>query len=288
MGKKKIIAFGAHLDDIEVRCGGTVAKYAAEGWDVVYVVVIDAVYVKDGYRPPNGTYMELTHSDILKIRTDEITKSAKILGLPTPIFLHYKPSYYWTNKDKTSLRPHFTNTDADNAIIAGMKSYGDKPFILEAAHTPECVKEIENFILAQNAEIVLTQAPYDNHLEHYSTANLAFTACRNLKSKGHQIRLYSWEPGGAGTMIRITPDVIIDITNYFDKKMEAVKQFPSQMDEGLFEKQCLQSGATWGAKIGAKYGEPFVELSIDLKIVNGHAERDDGERLNQKKIRTSF
>ena len=36
-GKLKVMAFGAHPDDVEIGCGGTLAKYARQGHDVVVV-----------------------------------------------------------------------------------------------------------------------------------------------------------------------------------------------------------------------------------------------------------
>nr|MBC8228344.1 PIG-L family deacetylase [bacterium] len=36
--KKIIMAIGAHADDVEIRAGGTLAKYHEMGYEVVYVL----------------------------------------------------------------------------------------------------------------------------------------------------------------------------------------------------------------------------------------------------------
>lgn len=39
--RKCIMVFGAHADDVESMAGGTFAKYIAEGYEGVYVCVIN-------------------------------------------------------------------------------------------------------------------------------------------------------------------------------------------------------------------------------------------------------
>ncbi len=50
--QRKMVAFGAHHDDIELRAGGTVAKYVRMGYEVTYIVLIDSVYVAERYGSP--------------------------------------------------------------------------------------------------------------------------------------------------------------------------------------------------------------------------------------------
>lgn len=45
MNAKKIVAVGAHLDDIELGCGATLAKYAAGGSEVLMICLTHSAYV---------------------------------------------------------------------------------------------------------------------------------------------------------------------------------------------------------------------------------------------------
>jgi LmbE family N-acetylglucosaminyl deacetylase len=76
----KILAIGAHPDDIEVGCSGTLAKYARNGHDIYWLVMTE------GHMGGEGT-----------IRKKEQAKSAKIL----------KPrELIWGGYTDTLLTPH--------------------------------------------------------------------------------------------------------------------------------------------------------------------------------------
>jgi hypothetical protein len=67
------------------------------------------------------------------------------------------------------------------------------------------------------------------------------------------------------------PDFVVDISDYFDKKVESIKAYGSQVTgipaEQLESKTFLRSGAFWevlntrakfvGTMIHVRYGEPF-------------------------------
>jgi len=73
--KLKIIVAGAHPDDPETGCGGTMAKFANLGHDVV------AFYLTRGERGIHG----VSHDEAAKIRTEEAYKACEILKA-RPVF----------------------------------------------------------------------------------------------------------------------------------------------------------------------------------------------------------
>lgn len=269
--KKTIIAFGAHHDDIEIRAGGAVAKYVRLGYEVIYVVMIDSVYVSNRYQG----YEKLSNEDILELRASESRKGAEILGASEPVFFQLKPSYYWTAKTETAWRVHFN--EGEDELIKNMQKHRGRYFCLEASRSPECIQEVADFIAKHNPEVVLTQQVNDFHPEHYATAALVFAACRKLVTEGMELKLYAWEMGSNGRMIRFIPDVIIDITEEFDIKVEAVKPFHSQRDDRpeLHLQYVKASAEYWGAKIGVKYAEPFSEMLI-AENTGGFSQQAEG------------
>ncbi len=70
-GKLRIIAFGAHPDDCELKAGGVAAMWAARGHHVKFVSVT------------NGDigHFEMAGDPLAKRRTAEIKECAKILGI---------------------------------------------------------------------------------------------------------------------------------------------------------------------------------------------------------------
>ena len=75
----------AHPDDAEWMCGGTVAKWCAEGWEVVYVMCTDG---SKGSSDPDMTSRKLT-----EIREAEQREACRVLGVKEVVFLGYPDAY---------------------------------------------------------------------------------------------------------------------------------------------------------------------------------------------------
>ena len=87
----KILAIGAHPDDLEILCGGTLAKYAAKGDEVTMAIVTDGA----------AGSTELAVEELRKIRRQEAEKSAKLIGAdftwlgePDELFFENKESRF--------------------------------------------------------------------------------------------------------------------------------------------------------------------------------------------------
>ena len=89
----RVMAFGAHADDIEFMCAGTLAKYSSEGHKVAIAI------------STNGEVgsPDLSKNEIASIRQAEAKKSAKIIGADF-FWLGY-PDEFLFNNEKTRL--HF-------------------------------------------------------------------------------------------------------------------------------------------------------------------------------------
>src|SRR5436190_876791 len=74
-GKLRIICFGAHPDDCELRTAGTAAKWAALGHHVKFVSVT------------NGDigHWKMAGGPLAQRRTAEVKRCAKILGIETEV-----------------------------------------------------------------------------------------------------------------------------------------------------------------------------------------------------------
>src|SRR5713101_4239931 len=67
---KAVLAVGAHPDDIEILCAGTLAKYAKQGAKVSIAVATDG----------SAGHMIIPPKELAEIRHQEAEKSAKIIG----------------------------------------------------------------------------------------------------------------------------------------------------------------------------------------------------------------
>jgi LmbE family N-acetylglucosaminyl deacetylase len=76
----RVLAIGAHADDIELGAGGTIAKHAAAGHDVNMVVVTHSAY--------KGLGIEYERSK--EVATEEAIQASKILGASNISFLDFE------------------------------------------------------------------------------------------------------------------------------------------------------------------------------------------------------
>ena len=81
----------AHPDDAEFLCGGTVAKWCAEGWTVYYVLATSG---------DKGTHDEtLSSQELAAIREQEQREACRVLGVKEVIFLGLPDGFVEANSE---------------------------------------------------------------------------------------------------------------------------------------------------------------------------------------------
>lgn len=181
--KLDILAMGAHPDDVELGCGGTLAKEISRGKKVG---ILDL------------TRGELGTRGSAEIRHREATHAAKILGVEVRENLGFRDGF----------------------------------FVNDEKHQLELIK----FIRKYRPEVVLTNALEDRHKDHGKGSELTSTACflsglRKIKTTWEGQKQEAWRPKRVLHYIQwqdLQPDVVVDISGFIDKKMEAVKAYQSQ------------------------------------------------------------
>ncbi len=136
-------------------------------------------------------------------------------------------------------------------------------------------------------EIVLTNALADRHPDHPRAAILTKEACfvAGLKKVVTQLKgleQEAWRPKAVYHFIQSSaaiPDFVVDISTYWDKKIEAIKAYKSQFhDPDSEEPQTFISSPQFmrfvearaiesGQSIGVSYGEGFIK-SQQLAVKN--------------------
>jgi bacillithiol biosynthesis deacetylase BshB1 len=142
-------------------------------------------------------------------------------------------------------------------------------------------------------DIVIANSVSDRHPDHGRGAELSRDACflsglRMIETELDGTKQEQWRPRQVWHMIQsiyIKPDLVVDVSDYWDTKMEAIRCFRSQFDasEGdepgtflttpIFMKFIEARGQEMGHAIGAAYGEGFtndkqmgVTSLYDLKL----------------------
>lgn len=181
--KVDILAIGAHPDDVELGCGGTLAKLISEGKKVA---IVDLTQGELGTRGTNVT------------RAQEAASASEILGI--------------------SARENLKMKDG---------------FIL---NSEEYQIQIVKMIRKYQPEIVLANAVDDRHPDHAKAAKLVSDACFlsglvKIETELDGENQKQWRPKQVFHYIQwkhITPDFVIDISNFMEKKIEACLAYKTQ------------------------------------------------------------
>ena len=181
--KVDILAIGAHPDDVELGCGGTLAKMISEGKKVA---IVDLTQGELGTRGTNVT------------RAQEAASASEILGI--------------------SARENLKMKDG---------------FIL---NSEEYQIQIVKMIRKYQPEIVLANAVDDRHPDHAKAAKLVSDACFlsglvKIETELDGENQKQWRPKQVFHYIQwkhITPDFVIDISDFMEKKIEACLAYKTQ------------------------------------------------------------
>ena len=170
--------------------------------------------------------------------------------------------------------------EAKNAAeILGIKvrenlEFSDGFFMNNVAHQLEIIKVLRKY----QPELVLCNAIEDRHIDHGKGAKLVADACflsglRKIETIYNGKAQKAWRPNNVFHYIQwksLTPDVVVDVSGFMDKKMEAVKAYRSQFfDENNKEPETPISSSNFfesisyrakdlGRLIGVEAGEGFT------------------------------
>lgn len=153
-------------------------------------------------------------------------------------------------------------------------NFRDGFFANDETHQKEVIRVIRKY----QPDIVLANAIYDRHPDHGKGGELAFQSCflaglNKIETEENGEKQNPWRPRLLYHYIQsqlITPDFVVDISAYWEKKMESVRAFKSQFhdpdskepetyisSEGFLK--MLEARATeLGHAIGVRYGEGFT------------------------------
>ena len=152
--------------------------------------------------------------------------------------------------------------------------FKDMLFVNDEDHRTEVVMKIREY----QPDIVLTNAVYDRHPDHAKAAELVSEACFMSGLPKFQTELQgkdqkAWKPKAVYHIIQsqfIKPDFVVDVSDEWDQKMEAIQAYRSQFhDPDSTEPETFISapgflkliegrGVEFGYIIGARYAEGFT------------------------------
>jgi N-acetylglucosamine malate deacetylase 1 len=224
--KLDILAFGAHPDDVELGCSGTLFIEKLNGKKTG---IIDLTQGELGTRG-NAT-----------IRLQEASEAAKILNIDVRENLKLEDGFFENNK-QNQLK-----------VIEVIRKY--KP------------------------EVILCNAPEDRHPDHGRGAALLYDAAflsglKKIETLHEGIVQDAWRPKYVFNYIQdrlLKADIIIDITNGIQQKIDSIKAYGTQfynpnaneqnetyISTPQFFESVVARAAMFGKMIGVDYAEGFI------------------------------
>jgi LmbE family N-acetylglucosaminyl deacetylase len=255
MSKKAMMAVGAHADDIENNTAGTLLKYHDLGYKIVYVMATNNMAGCDKrrrtednqpyYMPPRECY---------EVRRREATSAAKCFGTE-PVFLdHPQGAYHKEGQFRAVELKYKTN------MPEGFPE--DIPCIINACRFKSSVGKLKDLILKEDPEFIFTHS-IDYNPEHNGTALLTVNAYRQAHNEGYRGILLAWVSQQRYDF-KMAPDVIVDISEYIDKKIEVQLLHASQAEE-IWPERFRATAKFWGKwsyNCKGEYGEAFKTIRI--------------------------
>jgi len=229
---KKVMVVLAHPDDPEFFCGGTVARWAAEGKEIVYVL---ATRGDKGSDDP-----AMTPERLAELREMEQRAAAAVLGVREVIFMGYR----------------------DGELMPDLRLRRD----------------ITRLIRQVRPDIVITCDPttryfgsgYINHPDHRAigdaTLDAVFPSARDRLAFIELWRDEGLEPHKVREVYisgSLEPNEKVDITDYIEKKIAALREHKSQIkDPAGLAQRIRERSSQNGNEAAPSYVEEFRRMVL--------------------------
>ncbi|RZK44227.1 MAG: bacillithiol biosynthesis deacetylase BshB1 [Pedobacter sp.] len=171
----------------------------------------------------------------------------------------------------------------DSAVILGLHArenlkFRDGFFKNDEDHQLEVIKMVRKY----RPEIILTNALHDRHPDHGRAGDLAndaifLSGLIKIETQIDGVRQEAWRPRLVLQYIQdryIKPDIIVDISDFFDQKIASIRAFKTQFDSPdesepqtyisspEFLEAVIGRSREFGKSIGATYGEGFTSRKV--------------------------
>ncbi len=205
-GAKKILVILAHPDDPEFFCGASIARWADQGNTVEYCLLTRG---DKGSTDPNVTPIELA-----ALREQEQIEAARVLGVETVRFLDYR----------------------DGELVPNLEM---------RAEVVQIIREMRpDIIVGCDPTFYFPGNDYINHPDHRAAGQVVVDSANPAPHLPNyfpeQIRAGLKPHRVQEVWLTLTgqPDVVIDVSEYWNRKLEALLQHKSQVgDPETFKKE---------------------------------------------------
>jgi LmbE family N-acetylglucosaminyl deacetylase len=229
---QNILVILAHPDDPEFFCGGTIAKWVSEGHVVSYCLLTM------GEKGVNENFIQNDIKTIKKIRAVEQKNAAAILGVKRIIFLGYPDGYL-------------------------------VPSLLIRRQVVKVIREIKpGIVVSCDPTNYYLRDTYINHPDHRAAGQIVvdsvFPASQNPSFFPDLMIMERLNPHKVKEVwlsLPLKPNVKINVTKYWPKKIQALHEHQSQIgDQNEFDQRMLSRRTINSSAKTPKFEELFHRI----------------------------
>jgi len=230
---QKILAIGAHPDDIDFGASGAIAAWVKDGAHVEYLVVTDG--------SKGSPDLSMTSQQLIQTRQDEQRDAAQTLGVADVHFLAYE----------------------DGALEVTQALKKDIVRVIRQVRPDTVITLDPTMVYSSQLGIV-------NHPDHRATGQATLDAlyplARDHLSFPDLLTEEKLEPHKVAHVLLIhfgKHDCLVDISGTLDLKLAALKQHASQIPDTDKTNEFVKSmAAHLGKTAKVSYAEGFIRLDL--------------------------
>jgi len=240
-----IMAIGAHADDLELQMGGTLAKYHAAGYDIVYVMATNNMSGGEKSVQDNGDPRPI-HLRSQQLRKDEAEAAATFYGTKAIHLDHPQRHYRGPDGNRITLEYGSRTPEGFDPSIPSITSAHE--------HIPS-IERVTKLILEHNSEAVFTHGGPMRNIEHFATQLLVTDAYWKAVKQGYEGMLLHWHDLGVNNFFEAYKhwDTFINISNFWDAKIQVSALHKSQKPD-----PSILDWPQWGPTCGCAQAEVFT------------------------------
>jgi N-acetylglucosamine malate deacetylase 2 len=236
-----VIVCCAHPDDEALGLGGTIAQYTKQSIPVIVVLFTDG---ESSHPFHKKEYVQ-------KIRREEISGAGKVLGVSKIIHL--------------GLRDGSLTTDVKKPLVKQLLVD-----IFEQYHPQKVFTHSRDDMLypdhvaVHKVTISAVKEYRDKQLELTHLSSIRASHSQESKLSDMQtVEVYTFNIWGMTLFDTFAPQLLVDITSSFDKKIRAIEQFKSQkLAIAQLLPTIVYKAVQAGSKINVQYAESFRKVRI--------------------------
>ncbi len=236
----KILVIVAHPDDIEFGSAGSVAVWAAAGAEVTYCIVTDGA--------AGSNDKDVVYNQLVERRQAEQLEAAEIVGVKEVVFLSYP----------------------DGALTPSMELRRDLTRLIRRLRP-------DRVLIMDPTQVLISGEGFDyiNHPDHRATGEASLYAIfpsAETRPIFPELLDEGLEPHHVNEvylMMSDKPNIAIDVTAVWDKKIQSLLAHRSQVGEDVADMI-----RKWDEATGKEVGVPLAENYRVMRFINATPEKD--------------